>query len=138
MLAMKLATEDIAFDTLTWVPVSRWRRFRRGYDQVELLAKAVAEELGITAVRTLKKIRNTPPQSRIPEAAFRRANVLGAYRIVNAPAVAGKRVLLLDDIITTGATVSECSKTLLLAGAKEVSAASIAVAAHEKPTPKNL
>ncbi len=139
MLAMKLVTEDMdSFDTLTWVPVSRMRKFKRGYDQVELLVKALGEELGIAPVRTLRKIRNTPPQSGIHEAAFRRANVMGAYRIVNPEHIEGKRILLIDDIITTGATVSECAKTLMIAGAKEVTAAAVAVAAHEKTSPKNL
>ncbi len=136
LLAMKLQTEEMDhFDTLTWIPVGTLRRFRRGYDQVELLARAVARELGISPVRTLKKIRNTPPQSRLQDSAKRRANVLGAYRAVNPSSIQGKRILLLDDIITTGATASECAKTLLIAGAKEVSAAAVAAAVHEK-TPK--
>ena len=98
----------------------------------KLIAAAVARELNVPLTRTLKKIRNTPPQSGIPNAARRRANVLNAYRAVNNKEWAGKRILLLDDIITTGATASECAKTLLIAGAKEVSCAAVAVAAYEK------
>ena len=127
ILAMKLEKEQSTdFDVLTFVPIAPLRRFFRGYDQVELLAQAIGTELGCNCCRTLQKIRNTPPQSRIHDAARRRANVLGAYRAVSPESFQGKRVLLLDDIITTGATVSECARVLLTAGAKEVFCAAMA------------
>lgn len=133
LLAMKLQRENMDdFDILTWVPVARLRRLKRGFDQVEVIAHAVAKELGVTAVRTLKKTRNTPPQSRLKDAARRRANVLGAYKVSEPELVRGKRLILLDDIVTTGATASECARTLLTAGAKEVSLATVAAAAFEK------
>lgn len=131
VLAMKLQTAHLTeYDVLTWVPVSPLRRLRRGYDQVELLARAVGNELATPPLKTLRKIRNTPPQSSIRDISQRRANVLGAYRIADAQAVRGKRVLLLDDIITTGATASECARVLLTAGAKEVFCAAVAAAHH--------
>ena len=130
-LAMKLQKEALdGFDILTWVPIAPLRRLRRGYDQVALLADAVGSELGVIPVKTLKKIRNTPPQSLLEDAAHRRANVLGAYRCVNPDLIRGKRIVLLDDIITTGATASECARVLLTAGAKEVYCAAVAVANH--------
>ena len=128
ILARKLPELKENYDLIVWVPVSKWRRLKRGYDQVELIAHALCKELGLTPVICLKKIRHNPPQSGIVSAAQRRANVLGAYRVLNPDAVKGKRVLLLDDIITTGATISECAKTLLAAGAKEVYGAAVAVA----------
>ena len=129
ILAMKLLREyPDGFDMLTWVPVSRLRKLRRGYDQVELLAKAVGRELGLSPVPTLKKIRNNRPQSRLKDPAARRANVLGAYRLLEGAAVKGQRVLLLDDILTTGATAGECARVLLSAGAKEVHCAAVAAA----------
>lgn len=132
MLAMKLQKDGWDdFDILTWIPVSFLRRFSRGYDQVELLAKAVARELNVLPVRTLKKIRNTPPQSGIPDASRRRANVLGAYKALNPSQIAGKRILLLDDILTTGATSGECARILLTAGASSVDLAVLAVASHD-------
>lgn len=131
-LAMKLQQEGFAdFDVLTWVPIGPLRRFRRGYDQDELLAIAVGAELGRPATQTLRKIRNTPPQSGLTNISRRRANVLGAYRAVNPEEIRGKRVLLIDDIITTGATVSECARVLLTAGAKEVICAAMAAASHD-------
>ncbi len=128
LLAMKLQREELAFDVLTWVPISRRRRLRRGYDQVELLAKAVGRELGIRPVRCLRRVRHAPPQSGIAEPAQRRANVLGAYRAVKPERFVGKQVLILDDIITTGATVSECARVLLTAGAGSVRCAAMACA----------
>ena len=129
ILAMRLQREyPDGFDMLTWVPVSRLRKLRRGYDQVELLAKAVGRELGLSPVPTLKKIRNNRPQSRLKDPAARRANVLGAYRLLEGAAVKGQRVLLLDDILTTGATAGECARVLLTAGASEVHCAALAAA----------
>ena len=129
LLAMKLLEEyPEGFDILTWVPVSRLRRFRRGYDQVELLARAVGKELGMAPVSLLKKVRHNRPQSGIHGAAQRRANVLGAYRETDREAIAGKRILLLDDILTTGATAGECARVLKTAGAKEVHCAAVAAA----------
>lgn len=133
MIALKLVQEQMEdFDILTWIPVSRRRRFTRGFDQVELLALEVADQLGITAVSTLKKIRHTPPQSGLGDAAHRRANVLNAFRLRDSALVQGKKILLLDDIVTTGATASECARVLMTAGAKEVQLAVLAVANHEK------
>ena len=129
LLAMKISNEyPEGFDVLTWVPVSPWRKFTRGYDQVELLAEAVGGELGMEPVRTLRKVRNNRAQSGISGIEKRRANVLGVYRIENPEAVTGKRILLLDDIITTGATAGECARVLLTAGAKEVHCGCVAVA----------
>lgn len=119
------------FDLLTYVPVSAKRRRKRGYDQTALLAEAVGQELGIPVVRTLKKIRNNPAQSSIRDPAQRRANVSGVYRAEEVP-LQNRRILLLDDILTTGATVSECARVLRTAGA-----ASVAVAAFACGRPKN-
>nr|MBQ8243911.1 ComF family protein [Oscillospiraceae bacterium] len=127
LLAMKLLeAEPEGFDCLTWIPVSRLRRLRRGYDQVELLARAVGKELGMRPVPMLRKIRHNRPQSGIAGAAERRANVLGAYRVTDPEAAAGRRVLLLDDILTTGATASEAARVLKTAGAREVHCAAVA------------
>lgn len=127
LLAAKIQGElEGEFDLLTYVPVSARRRFSRGYDQVRLLAEAVGRELGQKPVRTLRKVRHNPAQSSIQEREQRRANVLGVYRVIRPEALAGKRVLLLDDIITTGATVSECARVLQTAGAAQVLCAAVA------------
>lgn len=132
LLAMRLLQlYPEGFDVLTWVPISRARRFTRGYDQVELLARAVGRELGMKPIKALKKMRNNRPQSGISGQAQRRANVLGVYRVISPARVQGKRILLLDDIITTGATAGECARVLLTAGAKEVHCGVVAAVRHQ-------
>ena len=133
LLAMKLLGErEGDFDLITWVPISPLRKLRRGYDQVELLAKAVGRELNMEPVRCLKKVRHNPPQSGVVGQAQRRANVLNVYKVVGPEQFQGKRILLLDDIITTGATAGECARILLTAGAKEIHCAAVASAIKKK------
>ncbi len=129
LLAGKLAQEQPeGFDCIVWVPVSPLRRLRRGYDQARLLALQVGKELDIPCVPALRKVRNNPPQSRVAGMAARRANVLGAYQAVQPEGIRGRRVLLVDDILTTGATAGECARVLLAAGAKEVHCAVLGAA----------
>lgn len=135
MLAMKLSeTHPEGFDVLTWVPTATLRRLRRGYDQSKLIAEAVGRELEMEPVRLLRKKRNNPPQSGITGQAERRANVLGVYGVTDADALKGKRILLLDDIITTGATAGECARMLLTAGAEEVHCGAVAVTRPRRKT----
>ena len=114
------------YDLITWVPLSAKSLKKRGYDQAMLLAMASALDLNDVAVETLRKIRNTNTQSGLKEASERRANVMGAYSILDANLIANKRILLIDDVVTTGSTLSECARVLLTHGAKEVYAATIA------------
>lgn len=133
LLGMKLMREDLLdFDILTFVPISAKRRRQRGFDQVELLAEKLGSQIGKAPQPLLKKIRDNPAQSRISGQAERRANVLGVYQVLHPEQVVGKKILLLDDIVTTGATASECARVLLTAGAKEVHLAVIAAARQHK------
>lgn len=130
-LAQKLAREQLPVELITWVPVSWQRRSVRGYDQVKLLAYEVAKHLDLPVVSTLKKCRHNRKQASIHNKQQRDQNVKGVYRVRDPESIAGKRVLLLDDIITTGATVSEAAKTLKKAGAKVVYAACVAAASGQ-------
>ena len=114
------------FDLISYVPVSRWRRATRGYDQSELLARAVARCYGVLPVATLHKRRQNRTQSQLHSADARRANVSGVYTPVGPERFAGQRVLLIDDIVTTGATLSEAARTLRAAGAADVVCAALA------------
>ena len=116
------------YDEICWVPVHALRRLKRGYDQAELIVRELAEITGKPCRRYLVKTKNTGRQSRIKGAAARRANVTGAYRAAHKGELRAKRLLLVDDIITTGATASECAKTLLAAGADRVYCAAVATA----------
>lgn len=104
------------FDVISWVPCSGWRKWQRGYDQAQELALILSKELGVPCVQLLKKVRNNRRQSGLKGEAARRANVMGVYRTVCSPADGMERVLLVDDVLTTGATMEECAKTLLLSG----------------------
>ena len=133
LLAMKLLKEDRGeYDLLTFIPISPKRLKKRGFDQVQLLSEFVGRELGLPPVATLVKVRHNQPQSGITGHAQRRANVLGAYEMRKDVNIKDKRVLLLDDIITSGATAGEAARVLLTAGAKEVHLAVIAAANHDK------
>lgn len=135
LLARKLRQEyPEDFDILTWVPISPLRKLHRGFDQVELLAKVLGNELDMMPVKLLKKIRHNRPQSGITGQAHRRANVLGVYKVMNTEQLPNQRILLLDDIITTGATAGECARMLLTAGAKEVTVGAVAAARHDTKT----
>ena len=125
---------DAAADLVTWTPLHPERKKRRGYDQAELLARRVAELLarrvaelrGIPAVSVLEKIRRTGTQSQQNTQADRRANVEGAYRAIPGLDLTGKRVLLVDDVVTTGATLAQCAACLRAAGAAAVVALTFA------------
>ena len=132
LLAQKLQEPEYAqWDVLSWIPISGIRKWFRGYDQTELIGRAISQTLGIPLTPCLRKIRHTKPQSGIGDVSHRRANILGAYEVIDPDFVKGKRILLLDDIITTGVTASEAARMLLTAGAKEVKLATLAVASFE-------
>ena len=116
------------YDLISWVPLSQKRLKERGYDQAMLLALAAALELDDVAVCTLEKTLDAEKQSLMGSAEKRRANISGAYRAADPELTEGKRILLIDDIVTTGSTLSECAKTLLNAGAAEVLCAAVACA----------
>lgn len=115
-----------SFDLLTWAPLSPKRRRKRGYDQARLLAEQLGRRLDLAARPLLAKTRHTGAQSALDDDGARRANVLGAYSVIESAQIAGKRVLLVDDIVTTGATLSECARVLRTAGAAEVLAVTLA------------
>ena len=122
------------FDTVTWVPVSRRRLKQRGYDQAELLARAACRCWDTKPVQLLRKVTDNAVQSEIHDAAARRANVLGVYEAVNEEWIRGKCILLIDDICTTGATLTECIRVLKDAGAESVVCAAAAHTRERKKT----
>lgn len=115
------------FDVVTWAPVSKKRLRERGYDQSRLLAVETAKVWDVAPVTLLKKTRDNPPQSGLgaPE---RRGNVIGVYEAVNVERIQNARILLIDDIVTTGSTLAECVRVLKEAGAQSVVCACLAQA----------
>lgn len=108
------------YDMISWVPLSSERLKKRTYDQAMLLAMSTALELDDVAAETLEKFRDIPAQSGIEGAEKRRANVSGVYRVPDPELINGKRILLIDDIVTSGSTLSECARTLKMNGAEEI------------------
>ena len=125
LLCLALDEEYIDPDLVAPVPLSRRRLRARGYDQAWLLARATGRILGVDArPRALRRVRHTPPQSSLTSSA-RRQNVRGAFE-PGPDGVVGLNVLLIDDVMTTGATVSECASALTRAGAARVQVATVA------------
>jgi ComF family protein len=118
-------------DLLVPVPVHADRRRRRGYDQAELLARAAATELNMPSAPILERSRATIAQFDLDRSA-RAANVSGAFRLAAEAAarrpgtLAGRWVVLVDDVVTTGASLAACAAPLLEAGAVGVSAITVA------------
>jgi competence protein ComFC len=109
------------FDAVVPVPLHRSRLRKRGFNQAELLARGVARKINATVSDTLEVVHSTRDQVEL-SAAQRRANVAGAYK---ARGSLRGRILLVDDVFTTGATMSACAGTLVQAGAREVHALSL-------------
>ncbi len=117
---------ELYADVVTWVPLSARRLRGRGYDQARLLAEPLAEFMETECVPLLVKHRHNPPQSGAGDEHMRQRNVRGVYRLASGVSVEGRRVLLVDDIVTTGSTLEECAKTLKRAGAEKIFALTLA------------
>ena len=105
----------------------------RGFNQSELLAKAAARWLNLDAAQLLRKTRETQVQHDLP-AAQREKNVDGAYSVIDPESVAGRSIVLVDDICTTGATMRACAKALRQAGAEEIVCLSFLRTELEEPS----
>lgn len=113
-------------DAVVPVPLHPARLAERGYNQAALLAMEVAEELEVPLwPRALRRVRPTAQQARLDRTA-RRHNVAGAFAVRSPEAVAGRRLLLIDDVCTTGATLAACAEALRTAGAAKVTALVVA------------
>lgn len=124
------------FDAVTWVPVSRKRLRKRGYDQARLLAQSACRLWNTEPEQFLVKTVDNPAQSGLSEPAARRANVLGVYDIANGAKIQDRHVLLVDDVCTTGATLTECVRVLRDAGAKQVMCVTVARTRERKAVTK--
>lgn len=115
------------YDIIIPVPMYRKKEKQRGYNQTALIAKEIAKVCKSLVYdgKSLKKIKDTKMQSSLNKTE-RRKNIKNAYKVVNQQKIKDKKIILLDDIYTTGATANECSKVLKQSGAKEILIVTIA------------
>jgi ComF family protein len=116
---------DQQFDLVVPMPLHWRRQWQRGFNQSELLARAIARRCGVPMENAARRTRATSAQAGLSNAR-RRENVAGAFRVKKASKVAGRRVLLIDDVMTTGATASACALALKRAGTKRVTLLALA------------
>lgn len=116
------------FDLIIPIPLHQLKIAERGYNQSYYIAKGVNKELNVkVSDRIVKRAKYTESQTTM-NLNEREENISGAFKLLHKNAIRGKNILLIDDVITTGATISECGRILLEAGANKIYAASIAIA----------
>ncbi len=126
--AIKKDKPNWQFDTVIPIPLHHLKKAERGYNQSYYIAKGVGKVLNVNSSdRIVKRIKYTESQTKM-NLNEREENISNAFKVRKNNIAAGKNILLLDDVITTGATISECGKILLEAGANKIYAASIAIA----------
>jgi ComF family protein len=113
------------FDLMIPMPLHWKKRWSRGYNQSELLAREVARRWGVPVAKIVRRVKPTAPQAGLSNSK-RRLNVRGAFAIRKGQSIKGLRVLLIDDVLTTGATASACARVLKRAGASHVAIAAVA------------
>ena len=116
-MASFLRSRALGFSAVTFVPLARGRQLQRGYNQAELLAREIGKQLGIPVLPLLRRVKKTKVQSRLA-AEKRVENLKDAFGLENAgQELSDQRILLVDDIATTGTTVLQCAKPMQEAGA---------------------
>jgi competence protein ComFC len=124
LLALALP-RDRAFDVIVPMPLHWRKRWQRGFNQSELLAREIGRRSNVPVQNVLRRARFTSAQAGLTNAK-RRLNVSGAFRARKKNSLAGKQVLLVDDVMTTGASAASCARALKLAGARQVTLLTLA------------
>lgn len=123
-LALALPKEQ-RFDCIVPMPMHWLRRWQRGFNQADLLARELSRRSAVPVVQAVKRVKATPPQAGLSNAK-RRTNLSGAFAVKRKELLQGRRVLLVDDVMTTGATAAACATVVKKAGASHVSVITLA------------
>jgi len=124
-LLLRALPRDEAFDCVTPVPLHWRKRWQRGFNQADLLARWVASRTGIPRTRLLRRLRSTASQASLSNTS-RRRNVAAAFACRRPDLAMGRKILLIDDVMTTGATAAACALALKRAGAARVALLTLA------------
>jgi ComF family protein len=124
-LLLRALPRDQSFDWVTPVPLHWRKRWQRGFNQADLLARRVAAHTGIPRTRLLRRLRYTASQASMSHTG-RRHSVTGAFACRRPDRVAGRSILLIDDVLTTGSTAAACALALKRAGAARVALLTLA------------
>lgn len=123
LLALALPRDE-RFDAIVPVPLHWWKRWKRGFNQSELLCRELSRRTNIPVKKCVKRVKSTSAQAGLTNAK-RRANVSRAFR-AKGRELEGTRILLVDDVMTTGSTAAACAKALKDAGARHVTLLTVA------------
>ncbi len=126
---IKHSYPDMIFDFITFVPMHKKPLKKRGFNQSELLARELSKELRIPYICTLEKVKNTKPQHTL-KGRKRLGNLKGAFKVIDQKILHNRCVLVIDDVITTGTTLGECSKALNKAKPAHICCAALLSTAH--------
>jgi ComF family protein len=124
-LLARAVPRDEPFDAIVPVPLHWRRRWQRGFNQSDLLARGLSRRLGVPLIQALRRTRATGVQAGLSNTG-RRRNVSAAFRCTHPRRVDGRRILLIDDVMTTGSTAAACALALKRAGAGRVTLLTVA------------
>lgn len=116
---------EIDIDIICYIPMIRKDERKRGFNQCKLIANEIGYNLNIPVSNCIKKVKHTKEQKKLTKEE-RIKNLIGAFEVKSNEDIKNKRVLLIDDVMTTGATIGECTKILKKSGVKEIIVLTIA------------
>lgn len=116
---------EIDIDIICYIPMIRKDERKRGFNQCKLIANEIGYNLNIPVSNCIKKVKHTKEQKKLTKEE-RIKNLIGAFEVTSNEDIKNKRVLLIDDVMTTGATIGECTKILKKSGVKEIIVLTIA------------
>ena len=116
---------EASFDVIVPMPLHWWKQWQRGFNQSDVLAREIGKKWNVPVRNLVRRKKATRPQAGLTNAK-RRANMSGAFGMPRGRSLAGARVLLVDDVVTTGATASACARVLKRAGAAHVALLALA------------